>query len=301
MTSAVLVKPLSFPLFSNLPPELRNQIWNHALPTTDGPVLYFFGEDNWDFSPTVTVSQANVDAGTQATCKLDFEAKHKPANRVRIVVPLRDVCHEARRVALAWAEKRGIEERFNEERQCHIFTRPIDPTYDTLCFGRKEWNLFCQVPFNTLHPSQIEALHDYPNLEISIDLSFTHVAISEELFRTEAHTLHDTLSLFKSLPFLILVVDEQAGKKMADSSKLGYTINRWELGNSLGRAFLRNSGTVSFDLKGIRYSSRTLVPEVKDDTVMDLGQPGEKLGAEQVLYFDMRRVLRTAKRSRFPS
>lgn len=119
-----------FPLFSSLPPELRNQIWRDAVPDKVGPALYFYRNGYW-CPRRLSKSDKGYDPEKDEN-NLNFEYRHDLLDDAQFEVPLVFVNLEARGIALAWVREQGIEIRFCENRQHPIFVRPCDPMRDAL-------------------------------------------------------------------------------------------------------------------------------------------------------------------------
>ena len=77
---------------------------------------------------------------------LNLEFRHDLLDDAQFEVPLVFVNREARRTALAWVRKQGIEIRPRENRQYPVFVRPFDPMRDALYVALDKWHDFLCEP-----------------------------------------------------------------------------------------------------------------------------------------------------------
>lgn len=121
-TAIPATDPVSFPLFSNLPLELRNEIWKYALLEKDIPALFPYEIGCWH---PLLLSEASAD-------NIRLEFNYTLLEPIPLEVPIYFVNCEARGVALAWARDQGVRTRFCQEVQNHVFVRRFDNEQDTL-------------------------------------------------------------------------------------------------------------------------------------------------------------------------
>ena len=189
--AVVATNSSTFPLFSRLPPELRNQIWCNAVPDKIGPALYFYREGCW--CPRL-LSKSDKEYGPEYDENiLIFEFCYDLLDDAQFEVPLAFVNREARGIALAWVRKQGIELRSYENRHYPIFVRPFDPMRDALYVVLDKWFDFLCEPDNwRFQPDLFEQLVD-----LKSDL--TRIAVPESLLRSNVHlSIRDVSVFFQS-------------------------------------------------------------------------------------------------------
>ena len=203
----------TFPQFSQLPAELRNQIWADSLPEKDDPLLYLYRKGYWaPGNPERTESNL-----------LTFGFDHTLLHPVRVKSPLLSVNREARGVAFNWMHKHGIEQHFCQNTQCHIFVRAFDPTQDALCYTsgtdiidgpHERMREIDYQDFFEYHGRRREvadirhfrAAYEENNLHFQNDV--TRVAVEGEILDEEGDdTLMDLFKFFPKLE-LICVIDD---------------------------------------------------------------------------------------------
>jgi hypothetical protein len=123
-------KPTTFPLFSRLPPELRNRIWHDALPEDVGPTLYFYKKGCWR-PRQLLISEKGYDRNVPEN-NLVLGLDHNLFDRIRINVPIANVGTESRSIAVAWAREQGLRIRTGRTTHELIFLRAFDPVRDAL-------------------------------------------------------------------------------------------------------------------------------------------------------------------------
>ncbi|OAA51386.1 hypothetical protein BBO_01333 [Beauveria brongniartii RCEF 3172] len=118
----------SFTLFSQLPCELRLQIWHDSLPASEGSAVYFFRD--WKWEPSIPSPSPRPILETDAELACDVVHPHVPVHHL----PHVSVCYEAREVALQWAARHGLslqlhERAWDEEHDAggRVVVRPWHP------------------------------------------------------------------------------------------------------------------------------------------------------------------------------
>ena len=179
----------TFPLFSSLALELREQIWRDALPNEVGPVLYLYRKGYW--CPREEYDPQNHETN------LNFEFRHDLLNVVQFEVPLYFVNREARKIALAWVRTHGIEIRARKKRESPIFVCPFNPIRDVLYIPPNKWDEFlCEPDDRCSEPDLLERLLDVKTADV------TRIAVPEMLFRSEiAAALAEMLVIIILLSF----------------------------------------------------------------------------------------------------
>jgi hypothetical protein len=229
-----------FPYFASLPSELRSQIWRDALPDKDGSALYLYQKGCWCpryLSPSEEMYDPN------ARDNLILEFRHDLLDQVQVEAPLVFVNREARGTALTWLREQGVEKRFLEERQCHVFVRQFDPIRDTLYLTSNRANDFYSEPYDRLFGPDLrdKNILSGPGL-------LERIAMPEALFRNEATTLHEIFEWFSGVSVLFIIVGAQPD--LEDGMKAQ---RRWELESIQGRTFSWNHDRRSFDFGNSDY------------------------------------------------
>lgn len=228
----------TFPLFSSLPRELRDQIWRDALPDKVGPALYFYRKGCWCPRRLSTSDEEGFDHENDEN-NLNFEFRHDLLDDIQFEIPLVFVNREARGNALAWVREQGIEIRPREDRQYPVFVRPFDPMRDALYIALDKWDDFlCEPDDRQSQPDLFERLVD-----IKSDL--TCIAVPDALLRSEVATLPEIFRYFFHVKVLFIIVDAQPDLQSADNDVK--VQRRWEIESTQGGAFFWNDDRGGFD------------------------------------------------------
>lgn len=176
--AAAATNSSTFPLFSSLALELRNQIWRDALPNKVGPALYFYRKGCW--CPRHLLQSDEEYDPKNHELNLNFEFRHDLLDVVQFKVPLFFVNREARNIALAWVREHGIEIRARENRQSPVFVCPFNPIRDVLYIALDKWDEFLREPDDRCF--QPDLLEQFINVKPA---DVTRIAVPEALFRSE--------------------------------------------------------------------------------------------------------------------
>lgn len=115
-----------FHLFPNLPAELRNQIWNDALPELRGPFLFFYTTESWKIYGTTR--SADIPNPRRIRCEFRKQGLYS----LKIKLPLARTNHESRSVATAWLADHGFKTYQDEDNTGYVFARWFDVGRDVL-------------------------------------------------------------------------------------------------------------------------------------------------------------------------
>ena len=272
----------TFPLFSSLPRELRDQIWRDAMPDKIGPALCFYRKGCW-CPRRLSKSDEGYDPENDEN-NLNLEFCHARLNDIELEIPLVVVNHEARGIALAWIREQNIDIRPREDRQYPVFVYPFDPVRDALYVALDKWDDFLCEPDDRLsQPDLFEQLVD-----IKSDL--TRVAVPEALLRSEAATIPEMFRYFFQLKVLFIIVDAQPDLQSADNDVK--VQRRWEFEGSQGGAFFWDYDRCGFDSGDSGYigdeSPYRLIEEAKKGL-------GEGLAKNHIRSFEIRPVFAVRK------
>lgn len=226
---AVIPSP-AFPAFADLPLELREQVWRDALPVKPGrPTLFPYVEGSWvrgSFSPD-DQRYNEFDSGSNGTSQFTTPS----ASDIAVKTPLLDVNREARRVAVAWARKRGYTVRrrggdgsggggtttattTTMTRANHnvdipgplVITRPVDPSHDAIYLPTAEVaDNFVKAPWHLWTMTG-----DDDGGGFQFDSPLTAVALPRALFNGDNEGLFYELDMSQSrLRLLYVILDPQ--------------------------------------------------------------------------------------------
>ncbi|KAJ5261322.1 hypothetical protein N7478_011917 [Penicillium angulare] len=126
-----------FSRFQSLPTELRLQIWREAMPPSLEKPLYFYKKGCWQ--PHRLTEGDNGYYPDNEELHLEMSFFHDRLDPLHLDVPLYSVSHEARRFALEWIARQGLETRFDDEHQSIFLIRPFDPQSSVLYVPKITW------------------------------------------------------------------------------------------------------------------------------------------------------------------
>lgn len=206
----------TFPLFSRLPPELRDQIWREALPGSIGPGLHFYKKGCW-CPRHLTASDEGYDPSNDEL-NLNFEFRYDLLDDMQFEAALVSVNREARDIALGWAREQGLEIRRRDGGRQPVFVRAFDPTRDALYVGLGQWDDFITEPSDRCsEPDLVERL-------VTVATDVRRVAVPEELLPREGAWLAEVFQYCDRIEALLVVVDEQPHVRSADE---GRKVQHW--------------------------------------------------------------------------
>ena len=133
----------TFPQFSRLPAELRNQIWQGALPDRIEPAICFYKKGCW--LPR-EVAPSDEDYNPDPDGNLYFEFRHDLLDALQLEIPLYFVNHDARSIALGWICKHNVDIRKFQDTPAPVFTCPFKPIRDVLYAAPDTWDDFTREP-----------------------------------------------------------------------------------------------------------------------------------------------------------
>ena len=259
---AAATDPPTFPLFTSLPRELRDQIWRDALPDKVGPALSYYRKGYW-YPRHLSESDEGHDPDNDEN-NLNFEFRHDLLDDIRFEIALVNVNREARHLALAWIREQGIEMRPREDPPSPVFVRPFDPTRDALYVPLDQWNKFLYEP-----DDRIFQLDLFGHL-VDIKSDLTRVAVPAALLRSETAILPEMFRYLCNLKALLIVVDPQPNPWPADDDvMLQY---RWDFENVWGGAFFWNDHRGGFDAENSGYLGDQAVYGRIEEASRELGK-----------------------------
>jgi hypothetical protein len=227
-TTIPATAPVTFALFSELPPELRNQIWNDALLKKDRPALFPYQDGCWH-----PIYLSESDEGYIAnTDNIRLEFNSALLEPIPIEVPLCLVNREARDVALAWAHRQGARIIFLGDMRHHVFARLFDNEQDMLYVGLSNFADFFVEPYNRL------AEPDLFGRIVGSGPSLRYIAVPEALLERMPGALEEMFEWFRGLEVIFIIVNAHHGISAQQ---------RWELEGAQGKALLYDHTQGRFD------------------------------------------------------
>lgn len=208
----------TFPLFPDLPPELRIQIWQDALPAI-GPALYPYKLGCWEPGLRTESDRDYTPGRDDQNWLLEF--RHDRLGAARLDIALVSVNTEARDVALAWAAAaaQGIEVvRGGGGTGQPVLLRNFDPERDAMYVPPADWPRFLaeelELPFGLGW--------DRLGRSFAARCAVARVAVPEAFFghaRDAAwRALDDLCSSFSSVEALYVVSGEEGSDMPSQGS-----------------------------------------------------------------------------------
>lgn len=218
-----------FPKFQALPLELRNHIWQEALPENDEPALFPWKKGCWG---PQRPRQSNKGSNSDEQQHADIHFCGDFLDHVRVEVSLFFVNWEARDIAVAWMRKQNINICYREKNQRYIFTRPFNPDLDALYIPSKMIYDFLMEPFKRLDEPDV---HNRGGI---IAPSLTRVAVPVALLQSDSSSILEIFGLYIFLRELLVVVDPQPNWESHEIQQVQGC--RWEIEKNKGKAFFFN-------------------------------------------------------------
>ncbi|KAF4495921.1 hypothetical protein FAGAP_7935 [Fusarium agapanthi] len=237
-----------FTLFPNLPPELRDQIWYHALSEPRQPGICQWKPGCW-IPKHLTAEDHDWSDNDPNNIRLEFRYD-KLGTPVHI--PIVDVNQEARRVALAWACDNNIKNRYKNGR--YEFRRRMDKDRDTIYF-----------PNNMIEDAEVEAIYrcfedDLRDRNHTVATHITSLAVPATYVRIADEALY-TWEWHENLEKIYVIVGKQPDRK-----------GHWEIDTTRGASLFwsRDTGKFIPQLGADEFCSGDLLKTIVEDD-MDLG------------------------------
>ncbi len=275
--AAAAASSSTFPLFSSLSPELRNQIWHDALPDEPGPALYFYIRK---FRCPQRLSESNDKCYPENDRNnLNYEFQHDLSDDVQYEVPLAFVNREARGIALAWVYEQGLTMCSQDDRHYPVFARHFDPTRDALYLPFVVWDAcLCDPDDRQCQPELFEHL-------VATKSEFRRIAVPRAILRSAFAILPTMFEYLPRLQVLYVILAKRPDLQSADNNK--EVQGRWEIDSTQGGAFLWNYDRGDFDFG----DGESIGAEDLDRTMgEDNGYFGEELARNHIRNFQVRFV-----------
>ncbi|KAF5570946.1 hypothetical protein FPHYL_781 [Fusarium phyllophilum] len=211
-----------FTLFPKQPPELRDQIWYHALSEPRQPGICHWKPGCW-IPKYLTAEDHDWSHNRPNNIRLEFRYD-KLGTPVHI--PIVDVNQEARRVALAWARDNNIRNRYKNGK--YEFRRRMDKDRDTMYFAKDMMEAAQKEAINRRSEDDLRGWY-HP-----VATYITSFAVSERFMRI-AKLMPYTWETHKNLERIYVIVGKQPDQK-----------GQWEIDTTRGASFLWTRETSTF-------------------------------------------------------
>ncbi|KIM94443.1 hypothetical protein OIDMADRAFT_106789 [Oidiodendron maius Zn] len=271
--------PATFPLFSSLAPELRDQIWRGALPNKRAPHEEDYDPNNNELN-------------------MIFEFHHSLLDNIQFSVPLFFVNREARNITLTWIRKHGFKIRYNRQhRPLFVSPNPFDPMRDVLYIALDNWDHFLSASYDRLFQPDLED----QNLEIVTPLS--RIAVPEALLRNKdtVYMLPELFRYFFNIRVLFIVIDTQPSVDNNNDMGVQPSVDnyndigaqpQWDFESTQGGAFVWNQNHRCFDFKDRRYNGNEALYKAIEEANNVLG---EAIIREVIPSFEVRPIFATRR------
>ena len=240
----------TFPLFSSLPLELRDQIWRDALPGKVGPALYTYRKGCW-CPRRLSKSEEEYDPENDEN-NSNFEFRYDLLDDAEFEVSLFFVNREARSIALAWLREQRIEIRPCEDRHYPVFVKAFEPLRDALYVPLDKWdNFVSELVGRIFEPDFFEQL-------LHVKPGITRIALPEALFRSKIDTARDLSVLLRvfQIETLFVVVGAQPDLQSADNDMK--VQRRWEFESTQGGALIWDGSRGCFEFGNVYIDDANL-------------------------------------------
>ncbi|UPL00490.1 hypothetical protein LCI18_011424 [Fusarium solani-melongenae] len=232
----------SFTLFPKLPPELRTQIWQQALPII-GPALCRYREGLWHRRFLRPGDEGHF---PELEDYIELEFRPDLVIQISVELPLILVNHEARSVTLEWARKNGV--KIPPGSDNHTCMRPFDPELDVIYIEISQMMDFFRAP----HERMFE--DDSVGRIISSSKRPKRLAISKMTFR-DNYLIYDILFKYNYASHLFVIAGEQP-----DFEGL------WEVDSSQGKSMFWNYRRLRFETRDGEYiTDKGLYPTIEEN------------------------------------
>lgn len=206
----------SFPLFPDLPPELRLKIWRHTLPDHVPPALFTWNSGCWSWRHFHVYGPGYESDPDDLHLIVEFQHTMLKPTRFNNI-PLLSVNSEARTLALSWAANNGIEHMRVVPQETNAnadavatpsvpisgpLTRCFKPEYDAVFVPRLLWAQFLyEGMFQVFDPDYENRIYEYRS-------QVCYIAVTEGIINDgdEYVQWKDILEYFPSLQAVYLVV-----------------------------------------------------------------------------------------------
>ncbi|KAF4432122.1 hypothetical protein F53441_13841 [Fusarium austroafricanum] len=201
-----------FTLFPNFPPEIRHQIWLHALLQLNSTGICVWKKGCWH-PKYLTSSDPDYCENDPDNIRLEFREDFLTTP---LEIPLVLVNREARSIALAWARQNDVEIQFHKGRL--FFKRKMNSNSDALYF-----------PLDKMEEFDLESAYrgfepDLLDRHLGIGTYVTKFAISETFYTTD-EMVPEAWEWFSRVDKIHVIVGKQPDEH-----------SQWEIDGARGRS-----------------------------------------------------------------
>ncbi|CAH0001414.1 unnamed protein product [Clonostachys byssicola] len=205
----------TFPLFPDLPPELRNQIWLNAMPTLK-PSIHLYHRGCWLHQPLNPSDEGYGldDEGPPVSFRLELVKK------TWLEAPLVYVNYEARQAALKWGEQHGMPFCSLPDTERLVFLRSFNANIDALGVPYEEWeNLILELADRQSEPDLI-------NQTVRPISAIKQFILSERMLKSCVSEIDELFEVYCGLE-TVYIIDGEMPELDAASSATGL-LQSWE-------------------------------------------------------------------------
>jgi hypothetical protein len=255
--------PPSFALFTNLPRELREQIWRETLPTDSGSTLFPYRKGCWTVRDPAK-GETGFEPGFPDHLELLF--LYESLDKLHFDIPIFFVNSEARDIATTWLREKGLEVKVypgpvpgHQQPWC-TFARTFRPHRDILYVPDGKSADFHSEPIDCITQPKYDGYNYNTTCEVS------RLAISETLF-TEGIFLEELLQFWNyRVKELFIIVGPQPEEAWTDSEDS--MLARWELESWNGGSYRWTNDSWEINVENREPIDKTRsLQKVMEDTV----------------------------------
>lgn len=263
ITGTAISSP-TFPQFSNLPPELRLQIWHQALPEKDSAALIFFKKGCWRLR---CLSESEQGYDPTDPHHPHFYFNPELLDDVEVNVPLFFVNREARSIALAWCRSQRISMRFSGNQHSPIFARPFNSQQDVVYVPLDQWDGFLCEPYDGMFTPEL-----YDQCISTYALELGGIAVPEAQVYSNPSVLHELFEWPYCPAVLYVIVDTPPDLRLEYAG--ANVQRRWEVQTRPGGSLFYNwkDGHGSFEEGASGHSSHEHLYERIKEASKGLGE-----------------------------
>ena len=187
-----------FPLFPSLPHELRDMIWQKALPEKLHSAIYFYRYGFWRCRMKQKGDRL-VEHGISIDGKsfIPIESHDDFLDDIKYELPLAFVNHETRSIALEWAQETNLKTLLCRDATLPVFVRPFNSKIDALYVAAELWENFLEQPY------EMDGTPAYGEETAELKCAVNRLALSKRFFECSGFFLPSVCKRFFKTLLLI--------------------------------------------------------------------------------------------------